>query len=57
MKNEYIPYPVKIEKISRETFDTKTYTVKFVDEKLCVGKKEFELFNNIDAIEEAVKIL
>ncbi len=34
MKNEYIPYPVKIEKISRETFDTKTYTVKFVDEKL-----------------------
>lgn len=34
MKNEYLPYPIKIEKIQDETFDTKTYTVKFVDQAL-----------------------
>ncbi|MCX6262035.1 MAG: FAD/NAD(P)-binding protein [Bacteroidia bacterium] len=31
MKNEYIPYPAIIEKIRRETFDTKTLRVRFKD--------------------------
>jgi len=31
MKNEYIPYPAAIEEIRQETFDTKTFTVKFAD--------------------------
>lgn len=34
IKNEYIPFPVKIEDIRRETFDTKTFKVKFVDETM-----------------------
>ncbi len=29
--NEYIPYPAVIEEIRKETFDTKTFRVKFVD--------------------------
>jgi len=31
MRNEYIPYPAVIEEIFPETFDTKTYRVKFLD--------------------------
>lgn len=34
MKNEYIPNPAVIEKIQKETFDTKTFRVKFADKKL-----------------------
>lgn len=34
MKNEYIPNPAVIEKIQKETFDTKTFRVKFTDKKL-----------------------
>ena len=33
MENEYKPYPVVIEKISQETFDTKTFHVRFSDKK------------------------
>lgn len=32
--NEYIPYPAVIEEIRKETFDTKTFRVRFVDKKL-----------------------
>ena len=32
MKNEYIPYPAVIEDIRKETFDTKTFRVRFQDE-------------------------
>ncbi|MFH2138555.1 MAG: FAD/NAD(P)-binding protein [Candidatus Omnitrophota bacterium] len=31
MRNEYIPYPVKIEDIKRETFDVQTFKVKFIE--------------------------
>lgn len=34
IKNEYFPYQVKIEDIKQETFDTKTFRVKFTDENL-----------------------
>ncbi len=34
MKNEYIPYPAVIEEIKRETFDTKTFRVRFEDKGL-----------------------
>ncbi len=34
MKNEYIPYPAVIEKIQIESFDTKTYTVRFTDKNI-----------------------
>jgi len=34
MKNEYIPYPAIIEEIRKETFDTKTFHVRFKDNKL-----------------------
>ncbi|MCP4652714.1 MAG: hydrogenase [Candidatus Omnitrophica bacterium] len=34
MKNEYLPYPATIEEIRPETFDTKTYKVKFKDQKI-----------------------
>lgn len=33
MKNEYLPIPAVIEKIEKETFDVKTYTIKFSDPK------------------------
>lgn len=33
MKNEYVPYPAVIEEIRRETFDTKTFRLRFKDEK------------------------
>ncbi|GAF73898.1 unnamed protein product, partial [marine sediment metagenome] len=36
MKNEYIPYPAVIEAIQTESFDTKTFKVRFKDKK--VGK-------------------
>lgn len=39
MKNEYLPYPVIIENIKQETFDTKTYRVKFIEQK------QAEVFN------------
>ena len=34
IKNNYIPYPAKIESIKDETYDTKTFKVKFEDKKL-----------------------
>jgi len=34
MKNEYLPYPARIKSIQRESFDTRTFKVIFVDEKL-----------------------
>ncbi len=34
MKNEYLPHPARIESIQRESFDTQTFKVIFVDEKL-----------------------
>ncbi len=33
MKNEYLPYPAKIEAIQNESFDTKTFKVVFTDKK------------------------
>ncbi|MFH1504190.1 MAG: FAD/NAD(P)-binding protein [Candidatus Omnitrophota bacterium] len=39
MKNEYLPYPVTIENIQQESFDTKTFKVKFTDE---TQGKEFD---------------
>ena len=33
-KNEYMPYPVRIEEIRQETFDTKSFRVSFVDNSL-----------------------
>lgn len=34
MKNEYLPYPVKIKNIQQETSDTKTFKVTFTDKNL-----------------------
>jgi NAD(P)H-flavin reductase len=34
IKNDYIPYPAKIEEVREETYDTKTFKVKFTDKKL-----------------------
>lgn len=34
MKNDYIPYPAKIESVKEETPDTKTFKVKFTDKKM-----------------------
>lgn len=34
MKNEYIPYPAKIISIQKESFNTKTFKVKFKDREL-----------------------
>jgi sulfite reductase subunit B len=34
IKNHYMSYPAVITKIERETFDVKTYTVKFVEENI-----------------------
>ena len=34
MKNEYIPFPAVIEDVRRETFDTKTFRVRFQSEEL-----------------------
>src|SRR3989339_1955117 len=34
MRNEYIPYPAVIEEIKKETFDTKTFRVRFKDKAL-----------------------
>ncbi len=34
MKNEYIPFPAVIEDVRRETFDTKTFRVRFQDKEL-----------------------
>lgn len=33
MKNEYMPYPAIIEEVRKETFDTKTFRVRFADKK------------------------
>ncbi|MCG2703121.1 MAG: FAD/NAD(P)-binding protein [Candidatus Omnitrophica bacterium] len=33
-KNEYIPYPAKIESVKKESFDTKTFRVRFTDKNL-----------------------
>jgi len=33
IKNEYIPYPVEVETIQKESFDTKTFRVSFTDKK------------------------
>jgi len=32
MKNEYLPYPVVIDEVRQESFDTKTFKVKFQDD-------------------------
>ncbi len=34
MKNEYIPYKAVIEKVSKETFDTKTFQVRFAESSI-----------------------
>ena len=34
MNNIYLPYPARIEKMVNETFDIRTFTVKFVDDKI-----------------------
>ncbi|MFH1407280.1 MAG: FAD/NAD(P)-binding protein [Candidatus Omnitrophota bacterium] len=39
MKNEYIPHPVIIDNIQNETFDTKTFRVKFLDKSLAENFK------------------
>jgi sulfite reductase subunit B len=33
LKNDYIPYPAKIQSVKEETYDTKTFKVKFSDKK------------------------
>lgn len=34
MKNEYMPYPAIIDEIRKETFDTKTFRVRFADKSI-----------------------
>lgn len=34
MKNEYMPYPAIIDEIRKETFDTKTFRVRFADKSM-----------------------
>lgn len=34
MKNEYLPYPARIEAIQKESFDAKTFKVRFTDKQI-----------------------